>query len=546
MKGEILFEKMTGISEEYITEAALVPALGAQPAPRRESRFAALSNALNSGWGVACICFIVAFATVVGMVAWGRMGEPVGPGYLPSDQSQFSFRCSSVMSTFPYPGSTFVLTTSVTNEGAPFTYEGSSMGFAPNAVLIHAETGYRIEGDFPTTKDHVTFTVNTGETGRCDQIFSVPANAPTGRYHLVLSFRDAEQRFDNYLSISHRNTGETLADTVPPPIPPNPDSPFTFGCDPLGITVSTNDILHLNTWVRNDGEPFTFEGSSMGYAPDAVLVHMETGYRIPGSLDVTDDEVQFTVNTGDVGRRTSEFFIPADAPAGNYQLELSFNGESTTFKRAVSVVDPHRAYKLTMRGSAFDWLYEPLQESYMAGETVTVRIKFATDVGTLFILSGGFIPDSAGDEQMILSAEIIPVSAGDEQMGYWEYTFTMPARDSTILFHTYDGTAPYARMLEACILRDPYTFREEQFYYYGEFGNGVMVALQLGYGEAMWATTVGGYTFVTHNTHDMLAFCNGTLYSLQEAYEMGLLTDADLEAMQILHHEWFPYVPYSR
>ena len=58
MKGEILFEKMTGISEEYITEAALVPALGASPAEKPESRFAALSRALNSGWGVACICFM--------------------------------------------------------------------------------------------------------------------------------------------------------------------------------------------------------------------------------------------------------------------------------------------------------------------------------------------------------------------------------------------------------------------------------------------------------------------------------------------------------
>ena len=69
MRGEVFFEKMTGISEEYITEAALVPAVGAYPAKRPENRFAALSHVLNSGWGVACICFIVAIAAVVGMVA---------------------------------------------------------------------------------------------------------------------------------------------------------------------------------------------------------------------------------------------------------------------------------------------------------------------------------------------------------------------------------------------------------------------------------------------------------------------------------------------
>ena len=49
------------------------------------------------------------------------------------------------------------------------------------------------------------------------------------------------------------------------------------------------------------------------------------------------------------------------------------------------------------------------------------------------------------------------------------------------------------------------------------------------------------YNFVTPNTHDMMVFHNGTLYDLQTAYDLGLLTDSDLEAMMTKHKEWFPH-----
>ena len=517
MKGEILFEKMAGISEEYITEAALVPALGASPAEKPESRFAALSRALNSGWGVACICFIVAIAAVVGMVAWGRMGDPVGPGYTPPAQGNFSFSHSVSLLSGPVPvGSDLRLNTSVKNEGAPFTYEGSSMGYAPTAELVHAETGYSIEGYFPMTKDYVTFTVNTGDVGECVQTFSIPEDAPTGVYDLVLSYGGERQVFSRMISV------------VIPTDTPIIYSDYSFGYEPFGGFAIPGDRLAIETWVRNDGYLFTFTGSSMGFAPAAVLIHSDTGYRIEGMFDVTDDYTEVTVKPGDVGRATQEFFIPADAPTGDYDLELSYDSFSQRFDNVLTVaeptvIDPAVLYNLTMPIGS-DWLYEPIDEAYVDGELVTVRIKFATDVGTLFFLND----------------EVIDAVTGDDQLGYWEYSFYMPKKDSVILFHTYDGMAPYYKMLEACICSNPSGFREDLFYYYGEFGDGVMVALQLGYGEAIWSTTVGGYTFVTPNTHDMLAFYNGALYELQEAYDMGLLTDEDLETMLITHEKWFP------
>ncbi len=636
---------MTGISEEYITEAALVPALGASPAEKPESRFAALSHVLNSGWGVACICFIVAIAAVVGMVAWGRMGEPVGPGYTPPAEGNFSFSHSVSFLSGPVPvGTDLRLDTSVKNEGAPFTYEGSSTGFAPTAALVHTETGYSIEGYFPMTKDYVTFTVNTGDVGTCVQTFSIPEDAPTGVYDLVLSYGGERQVFSRMVSV------------VLPIDPPVIYSDYSFGYEPFEGFAIPGDRLTIETWVRNDGYLFT----SMGFAPAAVLVHSDTGYRIEGMFDVTEDYTEVTVNPGDVGRVTQEFFIPADAPTGDYALELSHGGVSQSFAGVLTVAVPTDTaleYPLLEDGHPFsfgyepfggfaipgdmltveawvvnegdpfsfvgdpysyqptatlyhigsdytiggisaptgvpprpcnvltgqkggnsyafsiptdaptgvyglrlsyngaqetfdnvltvavpiveeptvlsnltmavgeEWLYEPIEEAYVPGEKVTVRFKFATDMEPLLILNGAFVESKTGGEQQ----------------GYWEYSFTMPDQDSAIYFHTYDKTLPYANMLESCIAWDHYNFSEKEFYYYGEFGNGVMVALLLGNGEQVTGTSVGLYQFITPTTHELLAYYNGGLYWLEIAYEdYELLTKEDLADLFSIHKSLFP------
>ena len=640
MRGEILFEKMTDISEKYITEAALVPAVGASPARKPENRFAALSRALNSGWGVACICFIVAIAAVVGMVAWGRMGEMTGPGSDPSVRFAFSYEMTandgspwngtalpgdivnvsttivnhgkpfkaydffafaqlvlqedeSVVIAGHYPvvdtdkhtvesgstgsrtfhfhipenatpgvydlvlsydgekqvfggaltvgdpnarfsfgyelagdaltGATYLMDTWVINEGEAFTYEGSSMGFAPTAVLIHMETQYRIDGSFGMDDDQGIFTVNPGDIGRVTQEFFIPTFAPTGAYALQLSYGGVSKSFPGVVIVA-----EPTDVDLDYPLPED-GHPFSFGYEPFGGFAIPGDWLTVKAWVINEGEPFSFFGDPNSFEPVATLHHVDSGYVIQGHSAPTGIPPKpCNVLTGQKGESAYTFPIPADAPTGVYGLKLSYGGAQETFDNVLTVavptvIDPAVLYNLTMPIGS-DWLYEPLQEAYPAGEEVTVRIQFATDVGTLFFLNG----------------EVIDAVTGDDQLGYWEYSFIMPQKDSQILFHTYDGTAPYYKMLEACIRANPHTFSEDQFYYYGEFGDGVMVALQLGYGEAIWSTAVGDHTFVTPNTHDMMAFHNGTLYELQEAYDMGLLTDGDLEVMMATHKEWFP------
>jgi hypothetical protein len=418
-------------------------------------------------------------------------------------------------------GASYLMNTWITNEGESFTFEGSSMGFAPTAVLIHMETQYRIDGSFGMDDDHGVFTVNTGDMCYVTQEFFIPADAPTGAYALKLSYGGVSESFPGAVIVTHLVLDYPLLEN---------GHPFSFGYQPFGNIAGPGEQFIMNAWVINEGEPFSFVGDPFSYQPTVTLYHMDFNYTIIGLPPPTGVQPRpCDVLTGQKGTVSCNVFIPADAPTGEYGLRLSYGGAQKNFDNVLTVaeptvVDPAVLYNLTMPIGS-DWLYEPIDEAYVDGEEVTVRIKFATDVGTLLFLNG----------------EVISPSAGDDQMGYWEYSFYMPKKDSEIMFRTYDGMAPYSGMLEACIRANPYLFDEEEFYYYGEFGDGVMVGLQLGRGEAIWSTAVGGYTFVTPNTHDMMAFHNGTLYELRTAYDMGLLTDEHLEAMLATHKEWFPY-----
>ena len=233
--------------------------------------------------------------------------------------------------------------------------------------------------------------------------------------------------------------------------------------------------------------------------------------------------------TGQKGENAYTFPIPADAPTGVYGLKLTYGGAQETFDNVLTVAEPTVIapavlYNLTMPIGS-DWLYEPIDEAYVDGEEVTVRIKFATDVGTLFFLNG----------------EVINAVTGDEQLGYWEYSFIMPKKDSEIIFHTYDGTAPYSGMLEDYILEHPRIERADLQYYYGEYGDGAMVALLGGgvYGQLETETIVGGYSFWTHEVIPIMVWQDGIFCELPEAYEQGIITDEHLADIFALHKTGF-------
>lgn len=631
---------MTGISDEFIAEAALVTPAGVV-APKKKP-FASLSRALNSGWGVACICFIVAIAAVLGMVAWGRMGEAVGPGSDPSVRFAFSYEMTdnngsawsgtampgdivnvsttivnhgktfvtddffawarfvlqedeSVVIEGDYPlvestkhpvkngdqgtisfhfhipanaipgvydlvlsydgekqvfggaltvgdpnarfsfgykltgdaltGASYLMDTWIINEGEPFTFEGSSMGFAPAAVLIHMETQYRIESSFGRDDDHGVFTVNTGDLRYVIQEFFIPADAPTGAYALKLSYGGVSESFPGAVIVSDLVLDYPLLEN---------GHPFSFGYQPFGGIANPGDRFIMNAWVINEGEPFSFMGDPYSFQPTATLYHMDSDYTIVGLPPPTGVEPRpCNILTGQKGESAYTFPIPADAPTGVYGLKLTYGGAQETFDNVLTVaestvIDPAVLYNLTMP-SGSDWLYEPIDEAYVGGEEVTVRIKFATDVGTLFFLNG----------------EVITPSVGDNQHGYWNYHFIMPQKDSEIIFQTYDGMAPYGDILEAYYTANP-TALDVLAIDYGTYGDGVRVAIlyddRFAYTDTGSEQRIGPAVIRYADSNTMQVLHNGVFCSLSKAYEAGLLSDADLAALENLQREWNPHL----
>lgn len=199
--------------------------------PIKRNPFASLSHILNKHRGVACLCLAIAITAMMGLVAceWteaetetetktetgtetetkaetdtGSAGTPLDTTEtepLPPENYRFSFRYDP-FGGFAIPGDLLTITTWVINEGDPFTFEGSSKGYAPTAALVHKENGYRIQGNYDTTLDLVRFTVNTGDKGQASQVFAVPVDAPTGDYDLYLSFDGQEQIFENVLTVA--------------------------------------------------------------------------------------------------------------------------------------------------------------------------------------------------------------------------------------------------------------------------------------------------------------------------------------------------------
>lgn len=161
--------------------------------------------------GVIFICLAIVMTTAMSMVACERVEANPAPTETPSDTTEAnSLPSESPHFTFGYepfggfaiPGDLIYINAYVVNEGSPFTYEGSSRGFAPTATLVHRESGYRIQGNYATTMDLVRFTVNTKDKGQANQIFAIPTSAPTGEYDLYLSFNGQEQIFENVLTVA--------------------------------------------------------------------------------------------------------------------------------------------------------------------------------------------------------------------------------------------------------------------------------------------------------------------------------------------------------
>ena len=526
MKGEILFEKMTGISDEYVMEAALVTPVTAESGKKR--RVSSLSTVWRRGLSAACICLIVAITAVAGLVAWAPIRDFIEQGNPPSGRFTFYYQTDTPGSKYctALPGDTVSVDTGLQNEGKAF--EASNF-FARAYFVLQSDPSVVLEGEpYPLNEEaHAAVrTIKRGYRENMPFTFIIPEDAVLGVYDLVLSYGEEQQVYKGVLTVGEIDTeGETY-----PPI--STDHAFSFGYEAADAVVQPGGRTSISCWTVNDGAAFTYTGYPDKYAPTAYLLHRESSYVIRGTTAPIeyDGQETITIMTGEIAGKVSYVFsIPADAPTGEYELVLSCLRNKQSFEGVLTVAEPTVEApavlsNLTMPVGS-EWLYEPIDEAYVPGELVTVRFKCVADMEPLLILNEAFVE----------------ATAGDEQTGYLEYSFYMPDEDSEIYFYTYDRTLPYAAMLESCIAWDHYNFSEKEFYYYGQTEKGVMVALLLGNGEAVTRTNVGNYQFITPTTHDMLAYYNGGLYRLRIAYEdYELLTEEDLADLFAMHRSLFP------
>lgn len=173
-------------------------------------------------------------------------------------------------------------------------------------------------------------------------------------------------------------------------------------------------------------------------------------------------------------------------------------------------------YSITMADK--DWLYEKIPTSAKAGETVTVKISLATDLGYLFLVNGEEIESTDGTSD------------------YWIFNFTMPDEDVTIEFKTYDGFLPDANfgvLIETFWMQNPEAEYVSVRDYCGEYESGAIVAMidAWDYTANVWSETVGGCEFLYGNGNRLQVLVDGKFYTLPEAYGNGYLTDADISAV---------------
>ena len=369
MKGEILFEKMTGISDEYVMEAALVAPVIVEPVQKK--RTAPRPAPWRRGLSAACIILVAVVALLLGTAGVGRIATPAPEGTPPLARFGFTYELRGFDGT-AMPGDTVCVDTTIINRGLPFVYNGSSASYHPDAYFVlQGNESISMQCAFMETCDSGPHAVAMGMEGRGYGEITIPADAVPGVYDLVLSYKGMTQVYKGVLTVGEIDTeGETY-----PPMDTT-DHPFSFGYEPFGGFAIPGDFVRIEAWVINDGEPFTYIGNSYKetgrFYPTVTLYHQETGYTIKVLPPETAIEpILYTVETGEKGKNTYARMIPTDAPTGEYDLELSYGGASQKFEGVLTIAEPTAEAPAVLSNLTVavgeDWLYEPIDEAYVPG-----------------------------------------------------------------------------------------------------------------------------------------------------------------------------------
>ncbi len=451
MKTLNIASTFTNISELYIAEAADMPyATAVIPVEKRKNGFVRF---INSGWGVAMLCALVAIAVTVGILAAGRAAGPVTtlPGAGPTHPT-FSFDYELIPDQEDYLRyDTITITTEVKNLGMPFTVKGSSQEFSAHAWLVphgsedvYAAEG-RINGLFAYTEDYVVQTIDQGEVGQHSGLITIPESAAEGAYDLVLAYKDEYQVFEKAVKVVRIRETPPQEDGVTLHFSPNL-SKAEYACGEtvtIDFSVRGIDPFGSDPYIHNTGN---VELPSY-YTLSAVLTRRGKGTddasAIEGKIEPDWEANMLSSNT------TWRFYgatfeIPKNALGGSYDLHLRYvstkEGDDT-----VKEVLTENVLTVQSTHSRFDFYYnvQPYTSTFLLGESYEIT-TIVTNLGEPFTVTGSSMAFSAeaklvhhDDPEKVIQGEffydddVVTQEIATGQKGRHRGYFTIPTDAAT-------------------------------------------------------------------------------------------------------------------
>ncbi len=280
----------------------------------------------------------------------------------------------------------------------------------------------------------------------------------------------------------------------------------------------------------NDVPEYTMHFGFVSYTDKCEVWYEGDGCEPYFVCEMPIDELEFTLFEGLVGPGVSEYpyFINTEfGLLGFYSNDIFFVVGKGQYYQLIGknldelITEATIGYSVTMNDE--EWLYEDLQSRYKAGETVSVKIQTAYDVGYVFFVNG----------EKVMPKEYIAAP-------YWEFIFTMPENDVVIDFKTYKGFLPknYDTLYEAFWTNNLDAEYVHIRDYYGEYDSGAIVAMfDSGlYMQVIGKDIVAGVTIHYSDSNRITVLYEGDFYTLFEAYQNGYLTANDIQTIADLHH----------
>lgn len=565
MKGEILFEKMTNISDEYVTEAAMGEAYGN---PRAERKDGGPGRFLNSGWGVAAVCALVSVMVIVVLVRWGGAGAPIGPAGSTdteegADHAQFTFSYhisdengTPQATATMLPGDSFTVNATVTNNGLPFVYVGSSGGFCPDVRFVHygEEKNTVLHGGIFLSTDVGTHLVETGEVGYGSYFVEVPVDAPAGSYDLILSYKNDEQVYTGVLTVEKEASpvsavvGNYLRSDVETEMILNHFS-ISLNEDGTFVYIANLFSSHIGhgRYTEEDNVITLKEG-------DAIHKFRYENDRLIFLAEESDQFLYVTLPDGATFDRIEIESTPVIPELKDHPLTLGYENvprkpvrpgdriELTAY--VINQGDPI-IYDQTFRISVSISLWDDSGNNPSTSYTIHGG-KVVTGV------EEGYYTIYAGDRYEATYSIQIPTYA---PAGSYALTVSFEGKEEWFpdVLEVSESAAPHLDSHRREQICNAYAISHRPLdpaivsvvNYYGQYPSNALVAM-INDGsdvtDALWEEQVGPATIRYKDGNRIQVYHNRAFYTLPEAYENGYLSDSDLADIENLQRRYYDYL----